>query len=75
MLNWNNWKGNGWSMLVGPILGVIKRERKLINNGLRAAPTEQPNQKPNVLYLLFFHYLHSNGEAKQIAKMAICFLP
>jgi hypothetical protein len=26
MLNWCNWKGNGWSMSVGPILGVIKRE-------------------------------------------------
>jgi hypothetical protein len=35
MLNWYNWKGNGWSMLVGPILGEIKRERKLINNGLK----------------------------------------
>jgi len=41
---------------------------------IKAAPTQQLNEKPNVLCLLFLHCLHSNGGAKQIAKMAICFL-
>jgi len=35
-------------MLVGPILGVIKRERKLINNGLKG--------KTNLCNWLFIKY-------------------
>ena len=35
-------------MLVGPILGVIERERKLINNGLKA--------KTNLCSWLFIKY-------------------
>jgi len=40
-------------MLVGPILGVIKRERKLINNGLKG--------KTNLCSWLFIKYINVGG--------------